>query len=924
MESSVGRRRRISLDAADLDEAGRIAWLLWLRFALDAAGVEGAIDTAVDMPSPEPDETFVFLTGSGLLSPRLLRRFPRIHIRPSRPPCRVEHELYWQAASSRSLEHLLDACRTGDDDLDRALLDWRGQIEPFVPRVALLTSIFDGDAFLDGFLENSAALKGYAECEHFLVRAGSPGQEALALRTHVGRHASAVYINLAKDPGLYEVWNLCARLATSPLLSNANLDDRRAPGHLETLATRLETHPEADVASAALRVTFVPHLSWDASGDCPVWYGEADLREYAVSDLIRITERGRGPHNIPHCMPLWRRSLHAFHGGFCECDFGPCADWAFWLRVGVSGTRFAHVPEPLGLYLKDQGSYWQRGARGNDPNARVLRAYSGGGAEPVASSEMLVSTTPRARELAWLRECAACGAWLPLVVGLLNLAWRLCGERQHDAAREAVAAYARHYLGVPDLFAWLAIDHRSALAPASTLEAAREALTELSHRRAAESLVSAGADRVARGGRVIAGAWFDLHRQTGDVRGLLGVALLRRLQGDLAAERYLLRAAQVQTGAEFWSRIQDVYRFRVPLAELCADLDGPGPCGAREAERFARSVIHFYPDYRRGNPYQRLLYQRVIAAGARVEPVESPDAIMALEPEPGRDNVIHIHWLQEFLKGVDRLDVPMLACRFTEILRRARARGFRIHWTVHNALNHESANPEAECRLRHHLARLVDCVYVHHPMVPSLLEWWPAGVPARLVEHGPLPVSSAGGENREGIRARLGMAADTTLLVSAGIVRDYKALDRCVPVIRERMETDPRLHFAVVGRIVSPAARQALATLPPERVTVQDEMLPPEAFDQWLRAADYCLLSYRAILTSGALFHAFSLGVPVIAPRLGTLPAYVVEGWNGFTYDGAPELRAVLDRATAASRAYRAALADNAERTASSLEWRFC
>jgi len=69
------------------------------------------------------------------------------------------------------------------------------------------------------------------------------------------------------------------------------------------------------------------------------------------------------------------------------------------------------------------------------------------------------------------------------------------------------------------------------------------------------------------------------------------------------------------------------------------------------------------------------------------------------------------------------------------------------------------------------------------------------------------------------------------------------------------------------------------------------------------------------------LFHWLSAGRPVLAPNLGTIPAYVVDGWNGWLYVNADDLRARLACAMSASVEEETGLADNARKTAGTLRW---
>jgi glycosyltransferase involved in cell wall biosynthesis len=81
------------------------------------------------------------------------------------------------------------------------------------------------------------------------------------------------------------------------------------------------------------------------------------------------------------------------------------------------------------------------------------------------------------------------------------------------------------------------------------------------------------------------------------------------------------------------------------------------------------------------------------------------------------------------------------------------------------------------------------------------------------------------------------------------------------------------------------------------------------------------LLSYRDILTSGSLFQAFSFGAPVIAPSLGSIPAYVVDGWNGFLYESPEELGKILNDFKKLSKLKVSTMGENGLTSIKSISW---
>ena len=91
-----------------------------------------------------------------------------------------------------------------------------------------------------------------------------------------------------------------------------------------------------------------------------------------------------------------------------------------------------------------------------------------------------------------------------------------------------------------------------------------------------------------------------------------------------------------------------------------------------------------------------------------------------------------------------------------------------------------------------------------------------------------------------------------------------------------------------------------------------------------IRGARWAVLGPGSAPSAGLLFHILAAGTPVVAPRLGRIPAYVFDGVNGFLYDPGDEAsyrqaidRALADRSAEAERA----LGQQAVRAVADLDW---
>lgn len=511
----------------------------------------------------------------------------------------------------------------------------------------------------------------------------------------------------------------------------------------------------------------------------------------------------------------------------------------------------------------------------------------------------------------------------------------------------------RPYLGEIDWYAWAMRHAALAANPIPSALTARSASWHWTLARAAA--VNAVVDLVAAYDAEALGehaprvrcflslACVDLQVCLDDEAGWLAWAALARRVGDLALEQDLLRASHVRDSATFWTRVQAGYRFLRPLTELAELVGLSGLAGAEGGEAQpdlqsrtrARVELLYFPDYT-GNAYLRLLYAPLVAAGAKVRGSLQAEDVLEARITPGADNILHLHWVNPlFLRAIgDEQAVVRGLERFLAGLARQQAQGFRVFWTIHNHLSHEQNHPLLERKFRQDLYRLADRIFIHHPLAASLLDWLPDQNKLTLAEHGPYPVAPAQGEGslqgegspqgegRQRARQALGFGADEWVLSSIGWIRSYKDLTTYLPVLRDALEQHPQLRIVIAGVLKSPQVKAWLDTNAHPRLNVRNGYLSDQELDTLMQASNAGLLTYDRILTSGTLFHWLSAGRPVLAPHLGTVPAYVIDGWNGWFYHNPSDLQAKLAHMIHAPPATQAYWTHNARQSGDTLQWR--
>ena len=212
--------------------------------------------------------------------------------------------------------------------------------EKDLPKISIITSVYDGDEFIRPFLEDITRQTIFEEkCELILINANSPGNEEEIISEYLEKYPNNImYKRLDEDPGIYGTWNIGVEMATGEYLTNANLDDRKATDSLERHAKELFINPEIDLVYADMLLTDKPNETFEQNNSENRRYNFPDFS----FDNLKMT-------NMPHASPMWRKSYHEKYGYFDE-KYRSAGDWELWLRGASKGSQFKKIHELLGLY----------------------------------------------------------------------------------------------------------------------------------------------------------------------------------------------------------------------------------------------------------------------------------------------------------------------------------------------------------------------------------------------------------------------------------------------------------------------------------------------------------------------------------------------------------------------------------------------
>ena len=208
-------------------------------------------------------------------------------------------------------------------------------------KVTIITSVYRGAEFIEGFLEDILEQTAFDDCQLYMIEGNSPDNELEIVKPYMEKYDNIHYEKLDEDPGIYACWNLAIKATSSEYITNANLDDRLLPESIEKHIELLDNFPEYDVAYCYNATVRRPHQTWKDF--------EADL----IFGTAPFSPESMLQANLPHNHPVWRRSLHKRCGYFEEEKYVSASDYDFWLRCTCEGCRFCLIPQILGLYYRN-------------------------------------------------------------------------------------------------------------------------------------------------------------------------------------------------------------------------------------------------------------------------------------------------------------------------------------------------------------------------------------------------------------------------------------------------------------------------------------------------------------------------------------------------------------------------------------------
>lgn len=304
--------------------------------------------------------------------------------------------------------------------------------------------------------------------------------------------------------------------------------------------------------------------------------------------------------------------------------------------------------------------------------------------------------------------------------------------------------------------------------------------------------------------------------------------------------------------------------------------------------------IMFFPAWISNNPYQKLFYDAVASRfGVRVAGF-AKEALCKelLEKGRGEFDYIHLHWLHAFIDP-SRTDG---ADEIIEVLAYAKTLGYKIIYTAHNIISHDSLHYEIELMQRKKIMKYVDIALAHGSVAKEKLVTELNVLPKKIaiVPHGTYEGYYDNSVSRSDARQTLGIEPDSFVFLFFGNIRGYKGLEPLLEEYKEVAKLYPKTTLLIAGRVMDSSASEMLEREAKNgNIIFRPGFVEDDDVQYYLNAADVCVLPYKRIVTSGAAMLCITFSCPMIAPRDGVLPE-VVGNDIGMLFDDYDHMRGCM------------------------------
>jgi predicted O-linked N-acetylglucosamine transferase (SPINDLY family) len=291
----------------------------------------------------------------------------------------------------------------------------------------------------------------------------------------------------------------------------------------------------------------------------------------------------------------------------------------------------------------------------------------------------------------------------------------------------------------------------------------------------------------------------------------------------------------------------------------------------------------FFPDYSHANPYQKLLYS-IFPKDIRI----TTGVPWSLENNHATgSDIFHLHWEDVIYRHAsNEVEAFRFVDGFLKQLEGSKSSGWKLIWTIHNEAPHENQFPKVDQYFRAKLSNLVDIILVHSEAAYVLQS---KAFPAHAEKLRILPTGSYEGFYPNTIstadaRNEIGIPQDRRVFLFFGNIRPYKGLDDLLKAFSSPEIQRTNALLLIVGTGPAHQYAKEFYSGKPDNIKIVNRAIADEEIQTYFAASDFCVFTFKKILTSGSVMLSYTFKTPIIIPDFDSLSEFSGEGKGSITY----------------------------------------
>lgn len=313
------------------------------------------------------------------------------------------------------------------------------------------------------------------------------------------------------------------------------------------------------------------------------------------------------------------------------------------------------------------------------------------------------------------------------------------------------------------------------------------------------------------------------------------------------------------------------------------------------------ACLYYYPFWDERNPYLNKVYESVSELKGRGTII---DAIIRCINVKNQLTIFHLHWTDLYIQKanlVNEIEAHKVAYYYVRLLELFKTLGGKLVWTMHNFHPHELNFITPERILMDGILECSDHIIAHTDEAKRfLLENYQFDENKIVIaRHGHYIGCYENNLSVKQAKDSFKLKDDDVHFVFLGQVRPYKGVEQLIDAFNKLALQYKNIRLTIAGSFPDKVYKDQLFGMVSKEaedlVVFKEGFVQDSELQRYLKAADFTVLPYKKILTSGSILLALSFESPVIATKCEVVDDLINDGINGFIFNG--DLYDVMHRA---------------------------